>query len=261
MTETEVNVFCQVRPTSLLFCPFFNSCFSILPFIRKQYSQAQQLTAHEKVFDSYEDGDLLRLAVTSHIVESDKVFVTMKEEVKSSAPGATKIKLGLISEEELPAHYRKIRSHAGGTFDDVIKNSLSFNNPSASQYLAGVLIRPPEARHLSFLKPLRDKIYSDKELASNMRKVQSAKWASKSLEAGIASMRAGKELEAHQQLNKALQIDPDSVDAYVARGCLFANNGSLKKALDDFERALDINPNHSNARKYMSDTLLDFAKT
>lgn len=57
-------------------------------------------------------------------------------------------------------------------------------------------------------------------------------------------------------MNKALSIDPRNVEGLVARGALYANNGSLKKAVDDFELALKINSNHSNARKYMGETLV-----
>lgn len=57
-------------------------------------------------------------------------------------------------------------------------------------------------------------------------------------------------------MNKALTIDPRNVEGLVARGALYANNGSLKKAVEDFEYALKINPNHSNARKYMGETLV-----
>lgn len=36
----------------------------------------------------------------------------------------------------------------------------------------------------------------------------------------------------------------------------FANNSNLRRALEDFEQALTLNPNHPNARKYMSETLV-----
>lgn len=57
-------------------------------------------------------------------------------------------------------------------------------------------------------------------------------------------------------MNKALTIDARNVEGLVARGALHANNGSLKKAVEDFEYALKINPMHSNARKYMGETLV-----
>lgn len=73
---------------------------------------------------------------------------------------------------------------------------------------------------------------------------------------GIEHFKEGRHSEAFQCLNKALTIDPRNVEGLVARGALYANNGSLKKAVEDFEYALKINPNHSNARKYMGETLV-----
>lgn len=62
-------------------------------------------------------------------------------------------------------------------------------------------------------------------------------------------------------MNKALTIDPRNVEGLVARGALYANNGSLKKAVEDFEFALKINSNHSNARKYMGETLVALGRS
>jgi tetratricopeptide (TPR) repeat protein len=36
----------------------------------------------------------------------------------------------------------------------------------------------------------------------------------------------------------------------------YANSGSFQKAIEDFETALKLNPNHQNARKYMGETLV-----
>lgn len=36
----------------------------------------------------------------------------------------------------------------------------------------------------------------------------------------------------------------------------YANSGSFQKAIEDFESALKLNPNHQNARKYMGETLV-----
>ena len=53
-----------------------------------------------------------------------------------------------------------------------------------------------------------------------------------------------------------MHIDPENVEAFVARGALYANKGNLKTAIKDFEEALKINKVHLNARKYMCETLL-----
>ena len=42
----------------------------------------------------------------------------------------------------------------------------------------------------------------------------------------------------------------------MARGALYANNGSLEKAISDFEEALKIDSEHRNAKKYLCETLI-----
>lgn len=43
--------------------------------------------------------------------------------------------------------------------------------------------------------------------------------------------------------------------------CRYANSGSFKKAIDDFETALKLNPSHANARKYMAETLVALGRS
>ena len=77
---------------------------------------------------------------------------------------------------------------------------------------------------------------------------------------GIKFFKAGNNVEAFQCLNQALNIDADNVEGLVARGALYANNGGLDKAVEDFEKALLINRNHKNARKYLCETLIAVAR-
>lgn len=51
------------------------------------------------------------------------------------------------------------------------------------------------------------------------------------------------------------------MEGLVARGALYANNGSFKKAVEDFETALKLNPSHANARKYMGETLVALGRS
>lgn len=107
--------------------------------------------------------------------------------------------------------------------------------------------------------------------------------AFKHVAAGIKYFKNGNEIEAMQCLNqvsilvsrtfnasagfiiwlftsKALKIDAENVEGLVARGALYANKGSLERAIEDFEVALKINAQHKNARKYMCETLFAFGK-
>lgn len=84
--------------------------------------------------------------------------------------------------------------------------------------------------------------------------------AFKHVAAGIKYFKNGNEIEAMQCLNQALKIDAENVEGLVARGALYANKGSLERAIEDFEVALKINAQHKNARKYMCETLFAFGK-
>lgn len=83
----------------------------------------------------------------------------------------------------------------------------------------------------------------------------------RSVAEGIEHFKEGRHAEAFQCLNNALKIDPRNVEGLVARGALYANNGSFKKAVDDFETALKLNPSHANARKYMGETLVALGRS
>ncbi|KAL0273871.1 UNVERIFIED_CONTAM: hypothetical protein PYX00_006451 [Menopon gallinae] len=99
------------------------------------------------------------------------------------------------------------------------------------------------------------------EYASELRQLQAAKWAFKSVAEGIEHFKGGRHSEAFQCLNKALCVDPRNVEGLVARGALYANSGSFQKAIEDFEMALKVNPNHQNARKYMGETLVALGRS
>lgn len=40
----------------------------------------------------------------------------------------------------------------------------------------------------------------------------------------------------------------------------YANGGTFKKAIEDFEAALKTNSNHQNARKYLAETLVAYGR-
>ena len=57
-----------------------------------------------------------------------------------------------------------------------------------------------------------------------------------------------------KKYNSALDLDDSCVDAWVARGALYANQKNYSHSLSDFKRALELDPNHSNARVYYEKT-------
>lgn len=103
--------------------------------------------------------------------------------------------------------------------------------------------------------------FSTTDYADELRQAQASKWAFRSVAEGIEHFKAGRHSEAFQCLNKALSIDPRNVEGLVARGALYANSGTFKKAIEDFETSLKLNPNHANARKYLGETLVALGRS
>ncbi|XP_043926697.1 tetratricopeptide repeat protein 14 [Protopterus annectens] len=101
------------------------------------------------------------------------------------------------------------------------------------------------------------KHFLGEDYATVIRKKQSASWALKCVKSGVDHFKAGRHVEAMNEYNKALEMDTNNVEALVARGALFATKGSLNKAIDDFEMALENCATHRNARKYLCQTLVE----
>lgn len=141
----------------------------------------------------------------------------------------------------------------GLTFDELLNSILGFSNPGNVPHLLVSLKQNHEASLMRGLNRLK---IPEKEYADSLKKHQSQKWAYHSVAQGIAFFKEGRQTEAMQMLNKALQIDATNVEALVARGALYANNESYSRALDDFNEARKINPKHANAIKYTHETLL-----
>ncbi|XP_064455554.1 tetratricopeptide repeat protein 14-like isoform X2 [Ornithodoros turicata] len=217
-------------------------------------NQIQTFSAHESPFDIFQSKDLVRGVVISCSSELERIILSMKSDALP-ADQQHLMKLGLLTEEEIPSHHKRLLSTHGRSFQEVLERTMGFNNPATATHLCSVL-GIPSWKQASLMKGMQMKEYPREEYAVALRKAQSSKWAYKSLKDGVMHFKAGNHTEAFVCLNKALQIDPENVEALVARGALFANNSNLRRALEDFEAALALNPNHPNARKYMSETLV-----
>uniref|UniRef100_A0A1B6LH14 Uncharacterized protein n=1 Tax=Graphocephala atropunctata TaxID=36148 RepID=A0A1B6LH14_9HEMI len=140
----------------------------------------------------------------------------------------------------------------------MLEKTVGFHNPSNVACLSSVM--GLGNLHHTNIVPLKGR-FPEAEYATELRSVQAAKWAFRSVADGIEHFKANRLTEAFQCLNKALSIDGSNIEGLVARGALFANGGSFKKAIDDFECALKLNHNHMNARKYMGETLVAYGRS
>uniref|UniRef100_A0A8C9V1N3 Tetratricopeptide repeat domain 14 n=1 Tax=Scleropages formosus TaxID=113540 RepID=A0A8C9V1N3_SCLFO len=208
---------------------------------------------HDDPLSYYQMGDLIRAGVKDIDRYHGKLTVSLHP--SSLSPNLAKLKLGVISAEEMPLHYR-LASSSSETYQKVLESSLGFSNPSNVEFLLGKLgiseTQPP-----SLMRGLQSKNFSDEDYGTSIRKKQSASWALKCVKIGVDHFKSGRHVEAMNEYNKALEMDPDNVEALVARGALYATKGSLVKAMDDFELALKSCPSHRNAKKYLCQTLVE----
>ncbi|TPX73888.1 hypothetical protein CcCBS67573_g04834 [Chytriomyces confervae] len=100
----------------------------------------------------------------------------------------------------------------------------------------------------SLLKPL---INGKGETYNSLGRRQNAAWARTIVVEGISLSQDKKLPEAISKYTKAIEIDPECVDAYVARGAAHANQGSFDKAIADHSHALKLQPSHENAQRYL----------
>ncbi|XP_076010568.1 tetratricopeptide repeat protein 14 [Genypterus blacodes] len=216
--------------------------------------------SHDDPLSYYQIGDLIRAGVKDIDRYQEKVTVSLLQ--NSLISSLENIRLGVISREELPVHYsRSIRvtNDTNETYECLLGSCHGYHNPSVVDYLlekVGVSDTQPP----SLMRALQSKLFEEDDFASAIRKKQSASWALKCVRAGVDHFKHGRYVEAMNEFTKALDIDTNNVEALVARGALYANKGSIMKAIADFELALKGCPDHRNANKYLCQTLVERGK-
>ena len=54
--------------------------------------------------------------------------------------------------------------------------------------------------------------------------------------------------------DEAIRLEPKLAGASSARGVSYAKKGNRTRALEDYRRALELDPNHSDARRELQST-------
>ncbi|KAG7242290.1 hypothetical protein INR49_023965 [Caranx melampygus] len=211
---------------------------------------------HDDPLSYYQIGDFIRAGVKDIDRYQEKITVSLHQ--ASLSPSLEHIKLGVITREELPVHYsRSVRtvSDSSETYECILRSCHGYHNPSVVEHLlekVGISDTHPP----SMMRGLQSKLFHEEDFASAIRKKQSASWAL-NVRAGVDHFKHGRHVDAMNEYNKALEIDTNNVEALVARGALYANKGSILKAITDFEVALESCPDHRNAKKYLCQTLVE----
>ena len=64
---------------------------------------------------------------------------------------------------------------------------------------------------------------------------------------GISHLNTGKPEKALEDFNRAIKIDPQRADGYLGRANSLNNLGKYSKALEDYHRVIEIEPDLGNA--------------
>eukprot|EP00931_Biecheleriopsis_adriatica_P054227 TRINITY_DN31899_c0_g1_i1.p1 TRINITY_DN31899_c0_g1~~TRINITY_DN31899_c0_g1_i1.p1 ORF type:complete len:602 (+),score=137.94 TRINITY_DN31899_c0_g1_i1:25-1806(+) len=87
-------------------------------------------------------------------------------------------------------------------------------------------------------------------LGMNLSRIQGRAWADRRVREGVARARAGDQKAAIERYDAALDLCPQHKEGLVGRGAALTNLGRAREALRDFDAALRIDPQNSNAIKY-----------
>ncbi|XP_053600991.1 tetratricopeptide repeat protein 14 homolog [Plodia interpunctella] len=246
-----LKVLCTAGPTSRYVADINVKAFlpvsNIIPAVDKK-----------NVSRNYLMNDTVCCEVIEVIPDTDKMVCGMKGVTRGPDDPPPKPPLGLLSTDDFPLVYKKTVDMKGESYEGILEKSPGFNNPNCVQYLSELL--GISNMHCTNFASLRGG-FASTEYADELRQAQASKWAFRSVAEGIEHFKAGRHSEAFQCLNKALSIDPRNVEGLVARGALYANSGTFKKAIEDFETSLKLNPNHANARKYLGETLVALGRS
>uniref|UniRef100_A0A182NBJ4 TPR_REGION domain-containing protein n=1 Tax=Anopheles dirus TaxID=7168 RepID=A0A182NBJ4_9DIPT len=189
--------------------------------------------------------------------DSRRLVCSMKRTPKSRSPES--IVYGVLRKDDFPEVYKLAARRKGQEYEQYLESSPSFNDPKYIEQLYES-VGLDGGEYYTNMSSLKGR-YPSQEYAAELRNSQNSKWAFRSVAEGIEHFKVGRHAEAFQCLNKALSMDPRNVEGLVARGALYANSGSFKKAVEDFETALKLNPAHANARKYMGETLVALGRS
>ncbi|XP_068960910.1 tetratricopeptide repeat protein 14 isoform X2 [Petaurus breviceps papuanus] len=156
---------------------------------------------HGDPLSYYQTGDLIRAGIKDIDRYHEKLVVSL---YSSSLPShLSDMKLGVISSEDLPLHYRRsveLNSNSLESYENVMQHSMGFMNPGVVEFLLGKL-GISESNPPSLMRGLQRTNFSEEDFAFTLRKKQSASWALKWLE------EEEKLLNAESYYKKALTLD------------------------------------------------------
>jgi len=102
--------------------------------------------------------------------------------------------------------------------------------------------------------PTEEQAAGIKSLNASLRGESKRAWSQEAVLKGVQLAKAGDYSRARSCYDQALELHAENVDALVARGAAYANQSRFRQAVQDFQQALEIDPDHPNAAGYLSAT-------
>ncbi|CAK0755235.1 hypothetical protein CVIRNUC_002359 [Coccomyxa viridis] len=173
-----------------------------------------------------------------------------------TAPRLSASAWGFAKLPSLDTLFGSIENGHESSFLASLTSSRTFHSPDCAHCMAELLQVSRTLEGLQGSTLLPQKTEESREAVRDMRislkLAIKAAWSQEAVCRGIASAKGGDQDTALQAYDRALQLDANNVDAYVARGAASANQRHFSRAVADFETALEIEPEHTNAGRYLA---------
>lgn len=174
-------------------------------------------------------------------------------------------KLGILKkqEDDLPLHVfvPTIESDHEMTYSNVLHSSEGFYNLQSTEHLIRKLGIQDPARYSFYGGSLERFDVLKDETAEHLRDLQSTTWAKPHIAVGQRRMQSEAYFLAMQSFDKAIEICPNSCEAYIARAQLHSKMDNWSRALDDFKRAHKLDKDKkADAAGLLADHLFNYGK-
>ncbi|KAF8562231.1 hypothetical protein P879_10410 [Paragonimus westermani] len=218
--------------------------------------QLPRFNAHGNALDAFQINDKVRVFILD-VHPTGRLILSMNPKMLNRDLYGD-LKLGLITDDDLPLHYKKLQNLDGKSYEAYLESTPQFRNPDGLQVLCARM-GIPRSSACTLLTCFNKIRLPKSEMACELRRNQLLTFSMKHVAQGVKYFKEGRNSEALQCYNFAIEVEPTNPDAYVARGALYASVGTYTKAVDDLEKSLEIQPNHANAKNYLGQTLVAYA--
>ncbi|MGC8940987.1 MAG: tetratricopeptide repeat protein, partial [Candidatus Nanoarchaeia archaeon] len=168
---------------------------------------------------------------------NDNFFLNkVLDDKKGSCEGLSTLYLALAEQLDLPIYGITLPEHVAVRWDD----SKFKRNIETTDEGIEVFDSDYRKKYNISQKSIKEGVY-----LRNLSKKEVVGWLLSNR--GVAYADKGELDKAIQDFNKALELDPNFVEAYNNRGIAYAYKGEFDKAMQDWNKALELDPKYANA--------------